>query len=258
MPRSTSGLLTGLTLTFFALGTLAQPERLGAQEGDYLYRVLTVRAAPGHLLELIDLLDEQRGVLLEAGDEDFFWMRHSQGDQWDLMVLYPMGSFAEYYAPERVRARAEGSGASGRSGAELQRAIDAVSAFREELFARGPDPAAVRARYEGAGLFHVEMFVALADRRDELLEQRRMENRYYAALEREPNMIFVREAGAGWDLFTLGFYESLQAFAAAGDIPADEEDRAARAAGFEAANRIGTYLRSLMLRHNDTLAGTVR
>lgn len=234
------------------------PSSIEAQEGDYLYKVLTVRAAPGQLLDLIDLLDEQREVLMAAGDQDFYWMRHSQGDQWDLMLMYPMGSFAEYYAPDRIQARDEATSAAGRVGSELQTAIDASSSFREELFARGPSPEAVSRRYENAGFFHVEMFVALHDKREELMNQRRMENTYYRELDRDENMIFVREAGAGWDLFTLGFYENLQVFASAGDLPAEDEDRAARAAGFEAANRIGTYLRSLMLRHNDTLAGAVR
>lgn len=241
------------------VAVLWNPGSVEAQEGDYLYRVLTVRAAPGDLLELMDLFDEQREVLQGAGDEDFFWMRHSQGDQWDLMLMFPMGSFAEYYAADRVRARSEGRTAAGRTGSELQLAIDAASSFREELFARGPDPEAVTRRYAGAGLFHIEMFVALHDKREELLNQRRMENTYYRELDRDVNMIFVREAGAGWDLFTLGFYENLQVFAAGGTLATPEEqDRAAKAAGFEASNRIGTYLRSLMLRHNDTLAGAVR
>ena len=40
--------------------------------------------------------------------------------------------------------------------------------------------------------------------------------------------------------------------------PDDVEDRAARAAGFDGASRIGSYLRSLILRHNDTLGTPVR
>lgn len=246
--------LVALTAT---LAAWMGPNEPPAQQGEHLYRVLTVRAAPGQLLDLIDLYQEQRAIIEAAGDAEMFWMRHSQGDQWDLLLMFPMGSFAEYYSTVRVRAREQTRGSSGRTGGEIQKAIDAASTWREELFARGPGIDVLRERFDGAGLFHVEMFIALHDKRDELLEQRNMENAYYRALDRDENLIFVREAGAAWDLFTLGFYDDLKDFASAGDLPDEAEDRAAREAGFEAANRIGTYLRSLMLRHNDTLAGPV-
>ena len=93
------------------------PARLPSQEGQELYRVLTVRAAPGRLLELIDLYKEQREVLRAAGDADMLWMRHSQGDQWDLMLMFPMGSFENYHAAGRIRARAQGSNRRWRLGA---------------------------------------------------------------------------------------------------------------------------------------------
>jgi len=246
--------LLALTTTAAAWTGSTEPS---AQQGEHLYRVLTVRAAPGRLLDLIDLYKEQRGILEAAGDGEMFWMRHSQGDQWDLLLMFPMGSFAEYYSAARVRARAQRRGTSGRTGTEIQKAIDAASTWREELYARGPGVDVLKERFEGAGLFHVEMFIALPDKREELLEQRNMENAYYRTLDRDENLIFVREAGAAWDLFTLGFYDDLEDFARAGDLPAEDKERAAREAGFEAANLIGTYLRSLMLRHNDTLAGPV-
>jgi len=235
------------------------PAGLTAQEeGDYLWRVLTVRAAPGMLDELIDLYGEQTAAHRTTGEGEVIRMRHSQGDQWDLMLMFPMGSFADYYAGERVRSREDAVGTSGRSGLELEEAIEAATSVREELFARGPGPDRVLPLYRDAGLFHIEMFVALHDRRAELLEQRRMENAYYRHLDRRPNLIFTREAGAGWDLFPLGFHPSLLAFAEAGAASTGaEQDAAARAAGFESVDTIGTYLRSLMLRHQDTLAGRV-
>jgi hypothetical protein len=248
---------TLLSAMLVALLALIGSNPVAAQEGDFLWRVLTVRAAPGRLLELVDLYEEQAAVNRRAGDGEMFRMRHSQGDEWDLMMLFPMGSFGEYYGERRVAARRSGTSARGRSGAELERLIDAATSEREDLFARGPDPGVFAARYESAGLFHIEMFVALPDRREELLDQRRMENDFYRNLGRDPNMIFVREAGAPWDLFTLGFYESLLSYAQAGDLPEEQEDQAARQAGFQAADRIGTYLRSLMSRHRDTLARRV-
>jgi hypothetical protein len=243
-----------IACTFLA-ALLLSAAGASAQEGDYLWRVQTVRAAPGMLAELMDLYEEQAAANSEVGDGDMVWMRHSQGDQWDLMIMFPMGSFGEYYDESRVEARAGVRTASGRTGAELQRAIDAATSVQEDLFARGPGPEDVQARYADAGLFHIEMFIALHNKRDELLQQRRMENAYYTHLDRRTNMIFVRVAGAEWDMFTLGFHPSLLAFAQAGDISAERQSEAALAAGFESANTIGTYLRSLMLRHSDTLAG---
>ena len=42
------------------------------------------------------------------------------------------------------------------------------------------------------------------------------------------------------------------------DIPLEDEERAAKAAGFEGVSAISPYLRSLILQHHDTLAGAVR
>ena len=105
------------------------------------------------------------------------------------------------------------------------------------------------------GLFHVEMFAGLPEKRAELLEQRRMENRYYEYLERQQNVLFVRAAGSNWDAMTIGFFEDLQAFASAGARYSEpEQDEAARSAGFDGVDQVGPYLRSLIDYHHDTLA----
>src|SRR3954471_442695 len=71
----------------------------------YLYKATLVQAAPGKLLELIDLYKARAAASQAAGDEAPLWMRHSQGDHWDLMLLYPMGSYADFYRPERIAKR---------------------------------------------------------------------------------------------------------------------------------------------------------
>jgi hypothetical protein len=103
----------------------------------YLYRTLLVRAAPGALLEVIDLYRDQMPTYEAAGERPFI-MRHSQGDQWDLLLLFPMGSFADYYSPSSIARRARAWEASGISGDEFQQALDERIAWREELFALGP------------------------------------------------------------------------------------------------------------------------
>ncbi|MCJ7581341.1 MAG: hypothetical protein MUP98_12515, partial [Candidatus Aminicenantes bacterium] len=58
-------------------------------EQTYLYKATFIRAAPGKLLDLIDLFKDQMPVYDASGDKRPFWWRHTQGDQWDLMILFP-------------------------------------------------------------------------------------------------------------------------------------------------------------------------
>lgn len=227
-------------------------------EGDYLYRVTLIRAAPGRLLDLIELLKEERDLLADIREPAPFWMRHTQGDQWDLMILYPMGTFHEYYEPERATRRNEYGVWKGLSYEQLQFEAGLLTSFREEVFVRGPDPEVLEEAFSQNAFYHAEMFVALPGRRARLLEERRMENRYLRVLGRPERLIFVREAGGPWDSFTLGFYRDLQHYAETQELRAEEEEMAARAAGFESADRIGNYMRSLILYHHDTLAVAIR
>ena len=48
-----------------------------------IYRTVLMRAAPGRLLELIDLLTARLPVYDAAGEERPLMLRHSQGDQWE-------------------------------------------------------------------------------------------------------------------------------------------------------------------------------
>lgn len=237
----------------------AGPVPAASVQQQELYRTVTLRAAPGHLLELMDLLREERAFHESIGESPSLWMRHSQGDHWDLLVMYPMGEgMGGYFERERVRRRDEGRTPEGRSGAELREAMDEATAWRSEIFARGAPETIVRDRWEDAGLFHVEMFLALAGKRDELIREREMENEYLERTGREPNLIFVREAGAATDSFTIGFYRDLPHFAAGGGATPEEQEEAALAAGFEGADFIGTYLRELIAEHHDTLATAIR
>ncbi|MBT8479422.1 MAG: hypothetical protein KJO06_10930 [Gemmatimonadetes bacterium] len=230
---------------------------LAQTEGEYLYNVTTLRAAPGQFSELISTLEESITIHVEAGDRAPFWIRHSQGDQWDFMLIYPIGDFSSYYAADRIEQRA--SAWDTPRGLATSERLSAFTAHREEWFARSVEVDVLAARFDGMGLFHVEMFAGLPGKRPELLEQRRMENRYYEHLGRPQNILFVREAGSNWDAMTIGFHESLQAFAAGGTLhPEADQDEAARVAGFGGVDLIGPYLRSLLDYHHDTLAVPVR
>jgi len=227
-------------------------------EGDYLYRVSMLRAAPGDLLEVIDLVKQRLSTHASFDAAGPFWMRHSQGDQWDLMVIYPMSSFPDYYGAEATAARQRAFRTAGVSQAEFESQLAEKVAWQEDWFVWGPPPEALAARFDGTSFFHVEIFLVLPHKRAELLAQRRMENDYLQRIGRQQNVIFTRAGGAAWDLFTLGFYRDIKQYAESADIPADVEEAAAVAAGFEGASYIGSYLRSLISQHHDTLAVAIR
>ena len=85
-----------------------------------------------------------------------------------------------------------------------------------------------------------------------------MENAYLRTLKRPENMIFVRDQGAGWDLFTVNTFRDLKHYAEIVDVPEQDQEAAAKAAGFEGVKFIGAYLRSLINRHHDTLGTAIK
>lgn len=225
---------------------------------DYLYKAMFVRAAPGKLLDLIALYKERMPVYDASGDLRPFWMRHSQGDQWDLMFLFPMESYSEYFKPDRIATRKQAAEKAGWPQDRFAKKFYELVAWHEEVFVEGPALAQVQKTFSGAGFFHVEIFLALPGKQTDLYREREMENAYLKALARPQNLIFTHDQGAAWDLFTIGCYRDLKHYAESADIPDEKEERAARAAGFEGADKIGTYLRTLIQLHHDTLAVAVK
>ena len=237
-----------------SLGLAASAPAPVAGGPGFLYKASLVQAAPGRLLEVIDLYKSLRAGPTEGQDEPPLWMRHSQGDRWDLLLLYPLGSFSDFYSAERVAKREKAQRAAESVLAKLRDAV----AWQEDVFVVGPPLAELRARAAGASFFHVEMFQALPSRRADLVREREMENAYLKTLGRPQNLVFVRDQGAAWDAFTIGFYRDLKHYAESADIPEAAQEAAARAAGFEGASRIGPYLRTLISSHHDTLAVAVK
>ncbi len=223
-------------------------------QADYLYKTVLLRAAPGKLLNLIELYKNRMSFYDAAGDEKPFMMRHSQGDQWDLLLLFPIKNYRDYYSPSRVKNREM---AAQKIQADFERKFKEYVAWHEEVFVFGASLAEVKKVFDGMRFFHVEMFIALPGKHDELYKQRQMENTYLERLGRPQNLIFTHDQGAAWDIFTIGCYRDLKHFAESADISEERDEKAARQAGFEAANRIGTYLRTLIHQHHDTLAVVV-
>ncbi len=227
------------------------------QADNYLYEVTLIRAAPGHLLDVIEAYRDRIPVYDAAGEQRPVMIRHSQGDHWDLMVIEPVQSLPAYYSSDRVARRVLAGEAAGVSPHEFEARLQQIVSWKEETFFSGVPVQEFRRRFDGANYFHVEMFVALPGKGQELYEERVMENEYLRGISRPQNLIFAKALGGSWDSLTLGFYRDIKHFAESADTPADLQQEAAVAAGFEGADKIGTYLRELISRHNDTLAGKV-
>ena len=227
------------------------------QDDTYLYKVTLIRAAPGHLLDVIDAYRGRVPVYDAAGEQRPVMIRHSQGDHWDLMVIEPVQSLPAYYASDRVARRVSAGEAAGASPHEFDARLQHIISWKEETFFSGVPVEEFRRLFDAANYFHVEMFVALPGKGQELHEERVMENEYLRRIGRQQNLIFAKALGGSWDSFSLGFYRDIKHFAESADTPADLQQEAAVAAGFEGADKIGTYLRELISRHNDTLAGKV-
>jgi hypothetical protein len=213
---------------------------------DQLYKVTLIRAAPGRLLDLIETIKDDIGNQKNLGIDKPYLMRHSQGDQWDLMIIYPVDKINILVADAKTLSRPYGDPY-----------FEMVS-FQEDAWVEGPEKKIFNEWFTQFGYYHVEIFTSLAGKQSELLKQRKMENVFLTDLNRRVNFIFTRVMGPSWDIFTIGFYDDIKAYAAAGDIDFETEDNAAKKAGFEGVNFIGSYLRSLILEHHDTLAGAVR
>ena len=221
-----------------------------AQTGDQLYKVNLIRARPGYLLELIDKIKSDMAIYKRGHDEKTYLLRHSQGDHWDLMLIYAIPSLDIYFS----------NPASGLKSNFLSKPygdpyFDMVS-YQEEAIVKGPSQSGFESVMDEFGYMHIEIFTALAGKQNELIEQRKMENAFYAELDHRPNMIFTRVFGPSWDSFTLGGYTDMHDLAGS-EVPFEIEDAAAKKAGFEGVNFIGSYLRSLISSHHDTLAGKV-
>jgi len=223
-----------------------------------LYRTTFVRAAPGRLLDLIALYKERMAVVEAAGDARPFWWRHTQGDQWDLMLLTPMGSYVDYYAKARVAKRAKAAEKAGLSEEALARKLDACSSWKEDVYVLGPPLEFVQKAFEGTAYYHIEIMISLPGKQAELYKEREMENVYGVAGGRPYNMIFVRESGASWDIYTLGCYRDLQHWAAPSPLTREQREDAARKAGFAGADAIGPYMRTLIDFHRDTMGVAIK
>jgi hypothetical protein len=252
----------GCLLALFGTSAFLSAASAGAAprpaEPDYLYKATFVRAAPGKLLDLISLMKGRMAVLDAAGDERPLWWRHTQGDQWDIMLLSPMGSYIEYYSKDKLSRREKAAAASPLSEKDYRAGLDACSSWREDVFVMGPPLEDLRKASAGMAYFHIEIFIAQPGKQAELYKEREMENAYQVGVGRPSTLVFVRDQGAAWDMFSLGCYRNLMHWADSGDVSKEKRALAARQAGFKDADAIGPYMRTLIDMHRDTMGVAIR
>ncbi|MEQ9265416.1 MAG: hypothetical protein RLN81_09365 [Balneolaceae bacterium] len=217
------------------------------------YKVTLLRANPGDLLELIDEIKDDIKNHETLGIDKPYLLRHSQGDHWDLMLIYTIDSISDHLSQENLLKRRTSKTLDKPYGDSYHHLVS----FQEEAIVEGPEKEQFTEWFEEYGYFHIEIFTALAGKQSELLKQREMENVFYSHINHKGNLIFTRVFGPSWDVFTIGAYYDLKDFADDGGVTFEQEDEAAKKAGFEGVNYIGSYLRSLLLHHHDTLAGKV-
>jgi hypothetical protein len=241
-----------------SVNSAALPQTATPGAPQVLYRLQMLQAAPGRLLELIDVVKKHSALAATGGEATPVIMRHSQGDHWDLAVLWPMGDWDAYYSQARAAKREAAARASGPSPADVERELDPLVSWHEDLYLRGPSVEALRAHVKDAGLLHYEMMQALPGKREALIDERKMENTFNRNRGRGETLIFVREAGAAWDVVTLGVYRNWTQYAESDLISKETSDEAARKAGFTGADGVGPYMRTLISTHRDTLGPQVR
>lgn len=220
-----------------------------------LYRIQTYRAAPGHLQEFIAINQQlaTQGFYAGWSERAPFIGRHSQGDHWDIMLIHPMISYSEYFAAEKLTQRQ----AAHQKHAALLERLEAITAFKEDLFSYGPMLQHLEMQFKDNSFLHIEIFHAVAGKKQELLQQRITENAYLTGVGRTANEIFVMDGGGDADIMTIGFYPSLQEFAKPQVMNEQQRDVVAKRVGFKSLDDISYYLRSLISAHHDTLANVV-
>ena len=215
-----------------------------------LYRVTMLRAAPGRWVELKALIEGQgeAGSTSAEGRRIPYRMRHSQGAQWDFMLLQPVDSWDGYFSANIQQLESA-----------FRSQVAALADFEEDWFISGPPHDAIKRAYPDAGMFLIEMFRARAGMKDELFDSRVRENAVLAAIEIPPNFVFTGQFGADWDVMTIGFYESFAAYGAAGvGVPSEQRDAAARANGYDGMGDLAPQLRTFLTQHSDTLASAMQ
>ncbi|NNC48312.1 MAG: hypothetical protein HKO13_07770 [Sphingomonas sp.] len=208
------------------------------------YRITMLRAAPGQWVAMrakIEALGEQ-GSIGEDGCTIPFRIRHSQGDQWDFMLLQPYDSFQAYFANDC-------------DDPAWRRAIAEHADFESDWFANGPSHGLMQSTAAETGLFHLEMFKARAGMKDVLLDSRIRENAIFADIGMRQNFIWAGNLGSDYDVMTIGMHTTWATYAEHNAAGTDVEWATySRRHGYDGGSDLAPQLRSFLTSHNDGFA----
>lgn len=236
-----------------AVGSVGAEAQTPVPPRPELYKFVSIQAAPGKLPDLLALYRQRWPVMTANGDETPIFVRHSQGDRWDLLVIYPVGSFTAFYSAERMARREAAGKASGVTNARFQEQLYELIAWHEDVFAWGPPLAELRAYVAGTTVAHLEMMQARAGQHEALTRQRHRESDFNVHRGRPRMLVFTHQEGAAWDVITLDAWKDWRQYGEAQMVSADVSEAAAKKAGFVNADAVGVAMRSLINTHHDTL-----
>jgi hypothetical protein len=249
----TVGLAGASTPAFAQSSAQANRQQPSASAGTQeLYHVHFAKAAPGKLREMID------GYLSAPADPNAsappLVLRHVEGDDWDLLVLTPLGkedkltaavpSAADQQFIQRMRplrALHSDTFAIGPAWTEARTELNVSTSNSAVVPTSGSSAAADKPVYI------VTTYRALPGHRDQLEEVLRK----MAALNPGSRVTLQHMEGSPWDLVSVDRFNSWTAFA---DNEANPDMQKLRAQGFTSADGPSLALREHMAEHHDTIA----
>ncbi len=218
----------------------------GAQE---IYHAHFVKAAPGKLPELIDAYRNLPSDMTSSAPP--LILRHVEGDDWDLLVLTPLGK------EDKITA----AGPS-RADEQFFQRLRPLSAMHTDTITRGPAWSVASAALmiqkpgvEVAGtsgstatpVYIVSTFRALPGHREQLEQVLRR----LAAVQPGHDVTLQHMEGSAWDFLMVSRYDSWAALAQDESTP---DMQSLRAQSFRSADGPSLELREHLAEHHDTLA----
>ncbi len=229
-------------LAFLLFASTAFAQTQPARE---LYRVHFFKAAPGKLPDLIEAY--RNAPVPDNVTPRPMVFRHLLGDDWDVMVIYPLGAKASLDAnppplPDALR--------------RFRERVMADYAWHSDIYFSGPRLAEVQnvlALPQGAargGVYVAAYYTALAGHHKALED---VLKRDQATARSATTLLFEHVQGAPWEYLAIYRYASWQEWAAA-ESDSGADDRA-RAQGFADSADIGLQLRLHAGSHHDNVLG---
>ncbi|MGH9579664.1 MAG: hypothetical protein ACRD2R_01615 [Terriglobales bacterium] len=234
-----------LSALFLVAAALAQQEAPARE----LYRIHFFKAAPGRLPDLIEAY--RNAPLPDNRTPRPLVFRHRMGDDWDVMVIYPLGAKASLDANPAPLPPAL---------ARFRERVMANYAWHTDTYASGPPLAEVEKALalpaeteKSGGVYLAAHYTALAGHQQALADVLR---RDMATAAPGSAVLFEHLQGASWDFLVMFRYASWQEWAAAESDPAADE--LARRQGFADTDAIGLELRQHMSAHHDNFLSRVQ